>query len=175
MSCCGNTEKRKTVTLVQSRKNLLYDISNYAFVEGDIIGGTAAHAAHQVKDIAEDGNIDRVTRVLNLAHAETVEMLYPYTKEMLSEEGAEYSDAMSEPAEYRVRMSVPEGFSATTVRLLQELVHEYMVCRALQDWLGMTYPDSAPVWAGKVDYFLGKIRASLVSRMVHIRRKMKPF
>ena len=160
---------------MQRRTNLLYDISNYAFVEGDIIGGTAAHAAHQVKDIAEDGNIDRVTRVLNLAHAEIVEILYPYTKEMLSEEGVEYSDALSEPAEYRVNMAVPEGFSATTVRLLQELVHEYMVCRALQDWIGMTYPDSAAVWAGKVDYVSEKIRTSLVSRIGHIRRKLKPF
>ena len=50
--------KAKTVTLVFRREQLLYDISNYAFVEGDIMGEDAEHARHQVKDIAEEGNVD---------------------------------------------------------------------------------------------------------------------
>ena len=70
MNCC--CEDKKNVKLVFRREQLLYDIGNYAFVEGDLLGDDAEHIAHQVKDIVEDGNVDRVTRVLNLAHTECV-------------------------------------------------------------------------------------------------------
>ena len=59
---------------------------NYSFVEGDIMQAEDEHARHQVFDIGQDGNVDRVTRILNLVHSECVEMLFPYTKEAVREE-----------------------------------------------------------------------------------------
>lgn len=80
--CCdGRQQQSKAVTLTFKRTELLYDAENYSFVEGDIMKADDEHARHQVFDIAAKGNIDRVTRVLNLAHAECVEMLFPYSKE----------------------------------------------------------------------------------------------
>lgn len=73
-------KRTKVVSLEFSRKALIYDISNCAYVEGDVMPADDEHSKHQVFDIAEDGNIDRVTRILDLAHAECVEMMYPYTK-----------------------------------------------------------------------------------------------
>lgn len=82
----GTVVRTKTVKMTFKREELLYDIRNNAYVEGDVMQVKTEHDRHQVQDIGEDGNIDRVTRVLDLAHAECEEALFPYTKENLEQE-----------------------------------------------------------------------------------------
>ncbi|MDO4165548.1 MAG: hypothetical protein Q4D56_14380, partial [Bacteroides sp.] len=118
--CCGRNsdEQTKQVTLVFKREELLYDAKNYSFVEGDIKKEDDEHSRHQVFDIGESGNVDRVTRVLNLAHSECVEMLYPYTKEEIPDEQEALDDVLEEPEEYNIELALPKGFSLSTVKLL---------------------------------------------------------
>lgn len=170
----GKQCKRKDVTLVFRRDQLLYDISNYAFVEGDIMGEDAEHARHQVRDIAEEGNVDRVTRVLNLAHDECVEQLYPYTDDEV-DDGEALDDVLESPERYTIVMHLPDGFAKSTLNLVRTLVHEYMVCRVLQDWLSITFPNAAPNWEQKMTSLKGKIHTALLSRKKTMRRKLKPF
>lgn len=93
MHCCipaayatGMVARTKTVKMTFKREELLYDIRNNAYVEGDVMQAKTEHDRHQVQDIGEDGNIDRVTRLLDLAHAECEEALFPYTKEDVEQE-----------------------------------------------------------------------------------------
>lgn len=173
--CCNKTKTAKRVTLEFHRRHLLYDVTNYAFVEGEIVGEDVEHVHHQVTDITEEGNVDRVTRVLNLAHAEVVEMLYPYTKEEISDDAETLDNALVEPETYTVTMDVPGDFSMTTLKLLQQMIHEYLVCRVLQDWLSITYTESSVIWEAKLEALREKIRTALMSRMKAMRRKLKPF
>lgn len=177
MSCCVNSVEQQTraATLVFKRAELLYDAKNYSFVEGDIMTAGDEHVRHQVQDIGESGNVDRVTRILNLAHAECVEMLYPYTKEELQEELDELDDILKESDEYRIELTLPATFSLTTVKLLEHLLHEYMVCRVLADWMSITNPSSQANWETKLKSQKDKIQTSLVSRTGKLRRKCKPF
>ena len=133
------------------------------------------HARHQVFDIAAKGNIDRVTRVLNLAHAECVEMLFPYSKEEIPEGQEAMTDVMTAPEEYHIVLNLPDGFSLTTLKLLTHLVHEYLVCRVLADWMSITNPSSQANWEEKFRELKTKIQTSLVSGTGKIRRKCKPF
>lgn len=163
------------VTLRFKWQELIYDAANYSFVEGDIMKTDDEHARHQVSDIAEKGNIDRVTRVLNLAHAECVEMLFPYTKKEIPDWKESLNDELTAPEEYYITMNVPDGFSFTTVNLLQHLIHEYLVCRVLADWMSITNPNSEANWERKFERLRHKIQTSLVSRTGTMRRKLKPF
>ena len=173
---CGNSRQQsKTATLTFKRTELLYDAENYSFVEGDIMKADDEHARHQVFDIAAKGNIDRVTRVLNLAHAECVEMLFPYSKEEIPEGQEAMTDVMTAPEEYHIVLNLPDGFSLTTLKLLTHLVHEYLVCRVLADWMSITNPGSQANWEEKFRELKTKIQTSLVSRTGKIRRKFKPF
>ena len=173
---CGNSRQQsKTATLTFKRTELLYDAENYSFVEGDIMKADDEHARHQVFDIAAKGNIDRVTRVLNLAHAECVEMLFPYSKEEIPEGQEAMTDVMTAPEEYHIVLNLPDGFSLTTLKLLTHLVHEYLVCRVLADWMSITNPGSQANWEEKFRELKTKIQTSLVSRTGKIRRKCKPF
>ena len=173
---CGDSRQQsKTATLTFKRTELLYDAENYSFVEGDIMKADDEHARHQVFDIAAKGNIDRVTRVLNLAHAECVEMLFPYSKEEIPEGQEAMTDVMIVPEEYHIVLNLPDGFSLTTLKLLTHLVHEYLVCRVLADWMSITNPGSQENWEEKFKSLKTKIQTSIVSRTGKVRRKLKPF
>lgn len=171
-----DSEHKDTVIMLSfKRKELLYDIENYSFVEGDIMKTDNEHAQHQVFDVGQEGNVDRVTRVLNLAHSECVEMLYPYTKEDILDGGGALDDTLKEPEVYDIILSLPNGFSMSTVRLLKDLIHEYLVCRAVADWMSITNPGSQENWEVKLESLKRKMQTSLMSRCGKIRRKLKPF
>lgn len=173
--CQNNQPHTKSATLIFKRAELLYDAENYSFVEGDIMQTEDEHAKHQVFDIGQSGNVDRVTRVLNLAHTECVEMLYPYTKEEIADEQEALDDVLTAPEEYVITLTLPDGFSLSTLKLLKHLIHEYLVCRVLADWMSITNPKSQANWEDKMRNLKTKIQTSLVSRSGKIRRKLKPF
>lgn len=167
-------KRTKIVELTFTRHNLLYDIENYAFVEGDVMRTDNEHAKHQVFDIAQDGNIDRVNRILDLAHAECVEMMYPYTKEPCDSEEVQ-DNSLSVKEQYQISMLVPDDFSKSTVSLITKLVHEYMVCRVLADWMSITNPSSQSNWQSKLDSIEEQIRNHLNARCGRVRRAQTPF
>lgn len=173
--CCGKEPEHKEVTLTFKRAELIYDASNYSFVEADIMTEGDECRRHQVFDIGQAGNVDRVTRVLNTAHAECVEMLYPYTKEEIPDGQEALDDVLTEPETYEIRLTLPETFSLTTLRMLEHLIHEYLVCRVLADWMSITNPESEANWQRKFTTIREKIRTALVSRTKMTRRKLSPF
>jgi len=60
--------------------------------------------------IGQDGNVDRVTRILNLVHSECVEMLFPYTKEEISDKQEPLDNVMTVPEEYLITLVLPGIF-----------------------------------------------------------------
>lgn len=162
--CCegGNFDgsarvtKKVAATLAFKREELLYDIKNLAWIEGHVMDEASQHNRHTLEDIGEDGNVDRVTRILDVVHAAAVEMLYPYTK--IDVEGGEYlDDRLEEPERYYIEMQVPVTMSQTTLLLIEKLVHEFMVYRVLHDWLGITNPAAADKWLLKAEEAVAKI------------------
>lgn len=178
-SCGGNVDTR-VVRLTFKREELLYDIKNYAFVEADVMGepGVRAddklrHAQHQLADIGEAGNVDRVNRILAVVHTAVVDMLYPYTKEEPVEE--EISDVLETPEEYVVVLTVPITVSRTTLQLLSKLIHEYMVYRVMADWLSITNPQASAHWMEKADATQMEIERTKGVHRRPLTRKMSTF
>lgn len=167
-------KRNKEVTLTFSRENLLYDIKNYAFVEGYVMAEGQEPVRHMVIDIAEEGNVDRVTRMLDLAHAECVEFMSPYTKEPCADEQTTNNN-LTETPQYVIEMLVHEDFSQTTIDLLAKLIHEYMICRVLGDWFRITYPTNQSGWELKAEDIKQQIRTRLHARCGRVRRTQTPF
>lgn len=165
----------KTVAIAFKRAEILYDIANYSYVEGDILKFENENARHQVFDITQSGNIDRVTRVLNLAYSECVEMLYPYTKEPIPDEQEQLNDIITAPEEYVIHLTLPDEFAISTVNLLKNLIHEYLVCKIMADWMSIVNPTSQANWQEKQNTIRDKIQTSLTSRMGKIKRRLNPF
>ena len=135
----------QTAILRFKRSELLYDIKNYAYIEGSVMETEDEHLRHTVQDVGEEGNVDRVTRILNLTVAKCREFLFPYTKCEI--ERSELNDTLKAPEVYGIVMKLPKDYSQTTLTLMERLIHEYLVCTALADWLGITYPEKAEMWA----------------------------
>lgn len=158
------------------REELLYDVRNAAYAEGEVMPEDAEHSRHTVLDVGEEGNADRVTRILDMSHRECVEALYPYTKKGVPKSPPDpLDDKLEETSVYEINLKLPEEFSLTTVELLEKYAHEYMVDRALEDWLSIANPPAAAKWKEKADVLRGRMRSALVSRGRAARRALKPF
>lgn len=166
--------RTKQVVLTFKRDEILYDCKNYAYVEGDTMKTQDEHDRHQVMDIAEDGNIDRVTRVLDLAFAACVELCYPYSKVEVGEL-TELDDTLAERDNLVLTLLVPDDFSQTTVELLRRLIHELLVYKVMADWTSHTKPESEAKWEKKAEETEEKISSSLNYRVGRVRRTLSPF
>ena len=165
------------MTLLFYREQLLYDIKNLAWVEGDVLAEDAQHSKHQVQDIGEEGNIDRVTRMLDLAVAHCVEALYPYSKTDV-ESGLVLNDNLTETATYAVTLLVPDDFSDTTAKYLEQLIHNLLVYYVLADWMSIANvanPNSAANWAAKAEDAESEIKRRLGARTGRVRKFQSPF
>lgn len=172
---CFLEEKDGTVNVMLGfrRDELLYDIRNCAYIEGHVAATEDVHVRHTIQDAGEEGNVDRITRVLDLSVSQCKEMLYPYTKHEIHR--FEWNDRLREPETYGIALLVPQSFSQTTLNLLEKLVHEYIVCMAVAEWMRITYPAKAATWADKALKTAEEIRMCLHTRRTGIRRKMHPF
>lgn len=165
------------VTLTFKRDELLYDINNIAYVEGDVMPADNEHDRHQVMDVGEDGNIDRVTRVLDVAFAECEELLYPYSKKPVETEESR-DDTLANTDEYVIELTVPDDFSKTTVNLMEKYIHEFLVYRVLADWMSITNlknAASAQNWQAKLEEIKDEIESTLNAHRYRTRRTMNPF
>lgn len=173
-----NTKATRTVILTFHREQLLYDIKNCAYIEGHVWGEDNVeirHAQHTLIEIGEEGNVDRVNRILGVVHAAAVEMLYPYTKqELATDEVMEICDKMWAPEDYKIVMKVPVTMSKTTPHLLSKLIHEFMVSRVIYDWLSITHPEAAMNWLDKAKDAEREINSVKNSRTGVLRRPSHP-
>lgn len=155
------------------REELLYDIGNNSYIEGSATDVENVHNRHMIQDVLEEGNVDRVTRVLDLGVARCREMLHPYTRRGI--ERRDYNDDFKERKIYGIVMTVPADLSQTTLTLLERLIHEYLVCKGTEEWMSITNAGKAEEWRLKADEAEQEIRTGLHSRLKRIRRSLHPF
>lgn len=180
-SCpCSHYVEHRIVRLCFKREQLLYDIKNYAYVESDMMDDLRKgvevdinHARHITADIGEEGNVDRVSRKLQLVYMDAVEMLYPYTK--LEIQAETIDDDLTEPDEYVIEMSVPVTASRTTLMHLSTLIHEYLVCSVVADWLAITNPQASVSWRERMEAARVEINSVKNMRRGPVTRKLSPF
>lgn len=165
---------------------LLDDLRQLGFVEGDVMAAKTEHDRHQVMDICEDGNIDMVRRVMNRAFAECVELCYPYSKIPMSESdltdiddvlynGSPNYGPLKPVTQYVMELNLPNEFSETTVKLIEAYIHEYLICSVMCYWMSIVKPEAEAHWKEKVEAAGQSIRSSLNSRCGRVRRPLTPF
>lgn len=139
------------------KKELVYDIKNTAYTYADSISSSVADPPliHNIYDVGEDGNRDKLARILDSAIEDCREMLFRYTKmEMLGGgfDSNEWEECIGSPTNdedaYYLAMRMPSGFSKTSVHTMTVYLHDYIVNQCLYEWLMIVYPDGADrFWA----------------------------
>lgn len=170
-------ELTKTITMKFKRVELLRDLEQYGYIEGDVMKSDAEHlkhGKHQTQDIVQESGIDIVTRHLNLALASCREALYPYSKKPV-EDGRVTDDTLTATTEYVIELNVPEDFSETTQDFLEELIHNLLIYYVLYWWLSMTKPEGADKWLAAAEKAEEKIKGALARKCYAMKRPTSPF
>lgn len=180
MSCnftdCGHDKAAGTTRAVIGikRDRVLYDVSNICYVEGHIMPEeTGVHQKHTVKDVAEAGNIDIVSRAMDVAVATLKEVLYQFTMHDIHD--TVLDDKLKEPEFYGIVLDLPSGFSQTTLNLISRLAHKYIVNRVVSEWFAIAYPAKAEMWESRAEKCIDEIMRNINNRPGRIRRKLHPF
>lgn len=178
-----NKDRTKTVVLTFLRSELLNDLDQYGYVEGDVmnVGDPNSeaqehlrHGRHQVQDITQDGNIDIVTRKLDLKVAWCREALFPYTKNPVMD-NVTLDDVLADTETYTIAMTVPEDFSETTAQYLEQLIHNLLVWWVLYYWLSITKPEGAEKWLALAKDGETDLKGALARVCGKVYRRMSPF
>lgn len=152
-TCC----KGYKVMIELVKKELIYDIKNTAFIFADSYSNPNVDAKQlkNVFDVSEDGNMDKLARILDSAVEDCREMLFRFTKlEMLGGgfDSDEWAECIGSPANeeenYYLAMRMPQGFSKTSVHTMTVYIHDYIVNQCMYEWLMVVFPDGADrFWA----------------------------
>lgn len=165
----------KRAALGFRRSQLLYDIENCSYIEGDILDREDYNTRRVIQDVGQRGNVDQVTRIIDLCVSRCRERLYPFTKREVGDRPMVVEDVLENERTYWITLSLPTGFSETTVEYLGKLIHEYIVCMVMYDWMSIVQPKKREIWREKGDGLEDEIKRSLKGRTGKIRRSLHPF
>lgn len=167
-------EATKYISIKLIREQLLYDIKQRAFVEGDTLRTEDEHARHQIIDIGECGNIDLLTRMMDRAILTCQEALYSYTRQEV-EDGRQTNDILHEAEVYTLSLAVPKAFSRTTQDYLTKLIHDFVVARCLAEWFITVLPDKASLYQDEAEGIMQDINRTKHRTLGRVRRTQTPF
>lgn len=167
-------EKDRMLILELKRKELAYDIQNLGYIIRDSLKRESPEEGKNISDIMDDGNADRIQRILDLACAEVMRMLSPYVDHRV-EADAYGNDILNEPTSYYVFVTLKHTMPGTTENLLRVYVHEFMVAFTMAEWLSVVAPEQATVWAGKAQGLEESIKGCMSVRKTITRIKPSPW
>lgn len=152
---------------------LFFDARNKTYLAAR--GAEMSHKQEAYAQLTEDeSEKEQFRRSLSTAMAECVEALYPYTK-MAVQDNVETTDKLKEDIVYDITLSLPDGMSETTITLVTNLLHDYLVYRTLSDWYNLIGQGSSDSWLLRADASLEQIRIRMNARINRIRRTQTPF
>lgn len=163
-----------TTTLQFNRKDLLYDIANCGFVIADLLPRDETNKSIHIADIIQDGNVDIVTRKMDVAYFACKELLRSWTKSD-PVDGGVLNNEFVEREQYSIVLTYPEGVTMGTLENLNALVHEYMVARIIYEWLSINNREEMPIWYDKFTKIATSISACLSARGRATFRKVGPY
>lgn len=179
-TCCYNNK----VMIELQKEELLFDIKNTAYTCADSISSSVedSHAIHNLYDVVESGNRDKVARILDSAVEDCKEMLYRFTKTEMHRgyyDTDDWEECVGSPANeeesYYLAMMVPKDFSRTSAHTLTVYVHDFIVNQALYEWAMLVYPDVADRFWALAEDKRKKIKEASNHSTGRSRIKLHPF
>ena len=139
--------KGQRVVMELQKAELVYDVANTAYTFADTLTDVEKR---NIMDVAEDGNRDKLARILDEAVEDCRETLYHLGKGHVDGswyETDEWEDCVGSPTNdeesYYMKMFAPRYFSTSSLHTMTVYAHNYIVNKAVSDWLMVVYPKGA--------------------------------
>lgn len=150
--------KKGNKAMVELQKEeLVFDIKNTAYIFADsyVNPDVDIRQLKNAFDIGEEGNRDKLARILDSTVEDCREMLFRFAKhEMVGGafESNEWEECIGSPTNdeeaYYLAMLIPNGFSHTSLHSMAVYIHDYIVNEALYEWMMLILPEAADrFWA----------------------------
>lgn len=148
------------------------DVRSAAWLEQELHPELDRHRRHQMADICEEGNAERVWRVLGAAVAE---VRFALLKILNPASGLRPVNELEQPESWS--FSFAEDLPTDTLTYLKEKIHGYLVAAVMADRCGVIIPDAAAVWQERAEEGLAVLRdgaATAFGRFRSVRRPLWP-
>ena len=152
---CRDSRMKTSTELKIRAGEVIADVRSAAWLEQELHPELDRHRRHEMADICERDNVERVWRVLGIAEAELrqamVRILSPARDTILTND-------LLRPTEWRFRFSflLPHQ----TVGFLREKIHEYFVAAVMAERTGVIVPAATKVWLDRASHTLRDIQAT---------------
>ena len=179
-TCCNGYR----VMIELLKQELVYDIKNtaYVFADSQTRQDTDSHTLHNIFDVAEVGNRDRLARILDSAVEDCREILYRFCKVDMHGGGFdsnEWEECVGSPVNdeeaYYLIMVMPKDFSATSVHTMTVYIHDFIVYQSLYEWMMLVYPDGAERFKLLAEEKKQKFKEASIRTTGHTRIMIHPF
>ncbi len=161
------------MTLEIIAEEVMADLRSAGWLEQELHPELDRHRRHQMADICESGNVERVWRVLGLGIAE---IRFALLKILVTDGRLLAVNELERPERWEFSFSVE--LAAETMSFLKEKIHEYLVAAVMADRVAVIIPGAAAVWQQRASETLASLRDAAVSaacRQRPARRPLWPF
>lgn len=156
-------DKDKLLILEFKRQELVYEISNLGYIIRDSSKRETPDEGRNIADIEATGNVDRISRLLDLAYADVLRILSAFVDHKV-ETDAYGNDIQQDPDSYFVMITLKHNMPGTTENLLRIYIHEFMVDKVMGEWLLTVAPDKATTWLEKSQAMETNIKGAMSAR-----------
>lgn len=148
---------------------VLADVRSAAWMEQELHPELDRHRRHQMADICERDNIERVWRVLGSAVAD---IRFELVKMLVSDRPPALTNDLLRPDEWRFHFLF--RLPSPTIAYLREKIHEYLVAAVMADRVAVIIPEDADIWRVRADEARSAIRGIAATALPPASRARRP-
>lgn len=167
-----NDAKRQPPTITIESPEVMADLRSAAWLESELHEDLTLHRRHEMADICEEVNIEKIWRVLGLCDAEVRMAIRRILTGPCPMNG---TDSIERPERWEYPLAA--GIGSETATLVKEKIHDYFVAKAMADRAEVIIPGCAPVWQRRAAEALVSLSECAASKIrgARVRRNMCPF
>ena len=159
-------ESKKTLTVIQEVKELIYDIQNKAYLTGQAreAGGMGYQAASNMQASDDDENSYQVRRSLANAFSSLKSLLGEYLNEDKTTSDNLVNKEIDNDGQLSLEFLLPSNYNNASADSLGNGIHAYLVDMALGDWFTITNKEDAQTYISHSAVSLETVKRALYKR-----------
>lgn len=160
-------EQKKTITVTQQVKELVYDIQNKAYLTGqarEAEGTKTYEAASNIQASDDDEDSYQIRRSLANAFSSLKSLLGEYLKDDKTTSNNLIAKEIDSDGELTLAFELPSNFNNSSADALGNGIHSYLVDMSLGDWFSITNKEDAQMYIGHSTVSLETVKRALYKR-----------
>lgn len=169
-------EKKKTITVKQQVKELIFDIQNKTYLTGQAkeASGVNYEATSYMQASDDNENSYQIRRSLSNVFSTLKSQLGEYIKESKTTSDNMIKKEIDEDGELSIAFEMPSNFNEAAADSIGNNIHSYLVDKALCDWFSITSPGDVQIYEKHSEVSLEAVKRALYKRSRPTRPTFSP-